>query len=359
MNTDQTHTIPSKSEMLRAFSNRDSEYEGIFFTAVLTTGIFCRPTCSARKPKPENVTFFQTTKEALDQGFRPCKRCRPLELPDSQPDWVSKLLAEVDRDPAHRWKDQDIRTLGIEPERARRWFKANHGMTFHAYSRSRRLGKALGHMKQGQTVTQSAFEHGYESLAGFSDAVKKLTGLNASAAADAQIVYLERLQTPVGPMLAGATDEAICLLEFIDRPMLPTQLERIQKRFQCAFVPEANHLIQRLGGELESYFEGSLSRFTVPLAFPGTDFQQRVWNALLTIEHGTTVSYLDVARLIGDPKAVRAVARANGDNRIAIIIPCHRVIGSDGSLTGYGGGLWRKKKLLGIESGAVELELFD
>ena len=352
------NSLPTRKEMIEAFTLSKSEYEGVFITAVLTTGIFCRPTCPARKPKPENVEFYPNTKDALDAGFRPCKRCKPLEELGTQPDWVQLLLDKVDQDPTHRWKDQDLRNLGIEPERARRWFKTNHGMTFHAYSRARRLGKAMGHMKGGQTVTEAAMDAGYESMAGFTEAIKKFTGLNASAAAYSTIVYLDRLMTPVGPMLAGATDGALVLLEFVDRPMLPTQLERIQKRFSCSFIPEANSVLVQMKAELDAYFAGDLNAFTVSLDFPGTDFQQKVWAALLQVPYGKTASYLDLATKIGDPKAVRAVARANGDNRIAIVIPCHRIIGSDGSLTGYGGGLHRKKKLLDLERGVEELNLF-
>lgn len=350
--------LPSRNEMIHAFTHRDASYEGIFYTGVLTTGIFCRPTCSARKPLPKNVTFFASTKDALDGGFRPCKRCKPLEAKDNPPDWVAELLQKVDQNPSFRWKDQDLRNLQIEPERARRWFKTNHGMTFHAYSRARRLGKAMGHMKNGQSVTESAFDAGYESMAGFTEAIKKFTGHSATVATQAQRIFLTRLMTPVGPMIAGASEKHVVLLEFVDRPMLPTQLERIQKRFECVFIPEENTVLAQLRQELAAYFEGRLQQFLVPLDFPGTDFQHKVWTALLNVPYGSTASYLDLATAIGDAKAVRAVARANGDNRIAILIPCHRIIGSDGSLTGYGGGLHRKKKLLDLEQGVETLTLF-
>jgi len=278
---------------------------------------------------------------------------------DAEPAWVRELLMKIEEDPARRWKDQDLREMGVEPEKARRWFKSHHGMTFHAFSRARRLGKAMGHIKNGQSVTESAFEAGYDSLAGFTEAIKKFTGHQASAASNAPIVYLDRLLTPLGPMISGATDSAVVLLEFVDRPMLPTQLERIQKRFSCVFVPEKNDLLVRLATELDAYFNGKLKDFTVPLDYPGTVFQGKVWTALRSVPYGKTASYLDLAKTIGDYKAVRAVARANGDNRIAIIIPCHRIIGSDGSLTGYGGGLHRKKKLLDLEQGISEPGLFD
>jgi AraC family transcriptional regulator of adaptative response/methylated-DNA-[protein]-cysteine methyltransferase len=155
-------------------------------------------------------------------------------------------------------------------------------------------------------------------------------------------------------MIVGATDDALCLLEFTDRRMLETQLKRLSQRLNCIFVPGKNRIIQQCEIELGQYFEGKLKEFTLPLLVPGTDFQNKVWLELQTIPYGKTNSYSDLARKMENPQAVRAVARANGDNRIAIIIPCHRVIGTDGSLTGYGGGLWRKQRMLELESLALQ-----
>jgi len=147
-------------------------------------------------------------------------------------------------------------------------------------------------------------------------------------------------------MLAGTTADAVCLLEFTDRRMLETQLKRLRKHFKAAFIPGVTEVGRALEDELSRYFAGELREFTVPLTTPGTPFQEKVWSALRDVPYGQTRSYAAQARAIGNPEAVRAVARANGDNRIAIIIPCHRIIGSDGSLTGYGGGVWRKQWLL-------------
>lgn len=158
-------------------------------------------------------------------------------------------------------------------------------------------------------------------------------------------------------MLVGATDEALCLLEFADRRALETQIDRIRRRLGAVLVPGETDLVRQAADELGRYFAGELRKFTVPLATPGTDFQREVWMQLRTIPYGQTRSYGEQARQIGRPTAVRAVARANGDNRIAIIIPCHRVIGSDGKLTGYGGGLWRKQRLLELERGEMALAL--
>lgn len=345
--------------MIRAFLDRDEAYEGIFVTAVRTTGIFCRPDCPARKPKPENVDFFRTIKDALDHGYRPCKRCRPMQPKGAEPAWLHPLMEALDADPLRRWKDGDLREMGLAPDRVRRWFKEHHGMTFHAYSRSRRLGEALGSMKSGTSQTGAAFDSGFESLSGFRSAIERVAGRTAGHASDVGMLHLHRLTTPLGPMLAGATDQAICLLEFIDRPMLPTQLERIGKRFEEVPVPGRNALIETLQGQLEAYFAGTLKDFDLPLDMRGTPFQESVWQALLEVSYGTTASYASLASSIGNPGAVRAVARANGDNRMAILIPCHRIIGSDGTLTGYGGGLHRKRFLLELESGVHAPTLFD
>jgi AraC family transcriptional regulator of adaptative response/methylated-DNA-[protein]-cysteine methyltransferase len=335
--------------MLTAFLKRDASYDGVFVTAVATTGIFCRPSCTARKPKPENVEFFPAPTDALMAGYRPCLKCRPLEPAGSAPPWVENLLADVENNPQHRWTDENLRRCGLHPDRVRRWFQQHHGMTFHAYSRARRLGSALGRIRHGSDVTTSAFDHGFDSLSGFNEAFRRLFGTSPCRAGSTSLVTMTRYLSPLGPMLVGATDDAVCLLEFADRRMLQTQLRRLASRLRCSFAPGTTTVIDRAVDELDSYFAGTLERFTMPISTPGTDFQTAVWDRLREIPYGTTTSYGDVARDIGRPSAVRAVARANGDNRIAIVIPCHRVVGSDGRLTGYGGGLWRKQKLLDHE----------
>lgn len=351
------HELPPRDRMLRAFTDRDASFEGVFFTAVLTTGIFCRPTCPARKPLPDNVEFYATSRDALLAGYRPCRRCQPLRPAGESPEWLQPLIDAVDKRPTHRWRDAELRAIGVDPTRVRRWFQQNHGMTFHAYSRARRLGAAMGRIQEGKQVSRTAFEAGYESLSGFGDALKQLAGSAPTAAAGAAIVTITRIPTPLGPLVAGVTDGAIVLLEYADRRMLPTQFNRLASALRCVFVPGEDPLLSELAEQLAAFFEGESADFDLPLRTSGTDFQERVWAALCEIPSGATRSYADVARAIGQPTAVRAVARANGDNRIAILIPCHRVIGSDGKLTGYGGGLWRKKRLLEIEAEVVQMEL--
>ncbi len=345
--------LPSSDTMYRAFLDRDSAFDGVFVTAVRTTGIFCRPTCTAKRPRRENIEFFPSTREALAAGYRPCLRCRPMEPRGAVPEWLRPILAEVERDPARRWTEQDLRDRGLDPIRVRRWFKTHHGMTFHAYQRSRRLGLALANIGHGADLTEAAYDHGYESPSAFRDAFAKVFGDAPGRSRAVTLVVTTRLTSPLGPMIAAATDEGVCLLEFSDRRMLPTQIARLQKLLNAKFAPGRNPHLARLEAELERYFAGTLREFTVPLVVPGTEFQRAVWAALQRVPSGETRSYEWLARELGRPSAVRAVGHANGDNRIGIVIPCHRIVGKDGRLVGYGGGLWRKEALLTLERAAV------
>lgn len=344
-----TRELPPRRTMLDAFLGRDEAFEGVFVTAVVTTGIFCRPTCSARKPKPQNVEFYATPRDALVAGYRPCRRCRPLRPAGAPPAWIAPLVEAVEADPTRRWRDSDLRELGLDPARVRRWFQSQHGMTFHAYSRARRLGEAIGHIQEGRQVSRTAYEAGYESLSGFTEALRQLAGRAPATLEDARVVTVKRIATPLGQMIAGAADGRLVLLEYADRRALPSQFERLSKALDAVFVPGEDDVLSELTRQLEAYFAGERREFDIPLETSGTEFQEQVWTALREIPSGTVRSYGAVAETIGRPTATRAVARANGDNRIAILIPCHRVIGSDGSLTGYGGGLWRKKRLLELE----------
>jgi AraC family transcriptional regulator of adaptative response/methylated-DNA-[protein]-cysteine methyltransferase len=171
------------------------------------------------------------------------------------------------------------------------------------------------------------------------------------------VARVTEVETPIGEMVAVASDAHLLLLEFARRRMLDTQLERVRRAIGCDFVDGESPIVERLRDQLDEYFRGARREFDVPIYAPGTPFQMRVWDELRRIPIGTTTSYGRIAAAIGEPTAVRAVARANGDNRISILIPCHRVIGSDGSLTGYGGGLWRKKRLLDLEASVAALRL--
>lgn len=335
--------------MYQALLNKDVSFEGTFIAAVKTTGIFCRPTCNAKKPKIENVEFFKTTKEAILHGYRPCKVCSPLEKLNETPDYIKNILNEIHDNPSIKIKDRDLKKRGIEVSKIRRWFLNTHGITFHAYQRMFRINSAFKQIQNGEAVTSIAFEAGYESLSGFNDSFKSIFGASPSNSKQKQIIDITRLETPLGTMFACATENGICLLEFSDGKMLETEFKSLSKILNGTIVQGANKYFDMLGQQLTEYFEGRRKEFSVPLCTPGTKFQQAVWKVLQNVPYGKTRSYQQQANELNKPGAVRAVAHANGMNRISILIPCHRIIGSDGQLTGYGGGLWRKKWLLDLE----------
>lgn len=342
--------LPNTDTLYSALLKRDSSFEGIAVVCVKTTGIFCRFTCSARKPKRENVEFMPTPHEALLHGYRPCKVCNPMNYHGSAPEWIKPLLAEINENPTIPLRNQDLRARALDPARVSRWFKKNHGMTFQGYLRSLRIGQAFGRLQQGESVTGTAFESGYDSLSGFTDSFKRTTHLTPSESRQEAVIYTTRILTPIGPMLAGGTSEGICLLEFVDRRMLETQIQRVSHLLRARVLPGENRYFELLKRQLDEYFASKRQQFDIPLVLAGTPFQQKVWSLLQSIPFGETRSYKQQAEALGEPAAIRAVARANGDNRISILIPCHRVIGSTGELVGYGGGLWRKQYLLKLES---------
>lgn len=337
-------SLPSTNEMYNALLAKNSHYEGIFIVGVKTTGIFCRPTCSARKPKKENVEFFGNVSEALKNGYRACKICRPTKAYGENPEWLVPLLKMVESEPHKKWKDFELTNLGFSPTRVRRYFKKQHGITFQAYLRMSRINQAFQKIKEGDSIPAAAFSNGYESLSGFSETYKNMTGFSPGTKGD--LITVNRLPTPLGPIMVGVTNDGLCLLEFTDRKMIETQIDTLKKRLNAEMVTGQHPMIDKVKEQLDEYFEGSRKAFDLPLVVPGTEFQLKAWNALTEIPYGVTRSYKQQSSVVGNIKAVRAVARANGENRISIVIPCHRIIGSDGSIVGYGGGVHRKQWLL-------------
>ncbi|MFT4094567.1 MAG: methylated-DNA--[protein]-cysteine S-methyltransferase [Niabella sp.] len=339
--------------MYNALLKKDASFEGQFFVAVKTTGIFCRPSCTARKPKRENVTFYFTAKECMLNGYRPCMVCKPLEKLNEAPAPVKEVLQQLYEDPCQKISDEDLKAKGIEPNRLRRWFLKQYGITFQAYQRMLRLNAAAKKIQQGETVTGTAFETGFNSLSGFSDSFKNTFGVSPRKGKQYRLIDFKLMDTPLGTMIACADETGVCLLEFAERKNLEKELTDLAKQLNATVAPGQNaHLVQ-LEEELNEYFAGKRRQFDVALFTPGTDFQKDVWNALQRIPYGTTRSYKEQSISINRPESVRAVANANGMNRIAIVIPCHRVVGTDGTLTGYSGGLWRKKYLLELEAKTI------
>ena len=335
--------------MYQASFNKNPDFEGVFWMGVKTTGIFCRPTCTARKPKSENVEFFQNTKDAILKGYRPCKVCKPLENPNETPEYIQEILEELRENPALKFKDFDLVQRGVEPATVRRWFQKNHGMTFQAFQRMFRLNTAFKKIQQGENIMETAYDSGFESLSGFNESFKTIFGVSPKNSKTQKIIDLKRIETPIGTMYAAATAEGICMLEFTDRKMLETEFKDLAKSLNAIIIQGENPHFIPLEKELAEYFLGKRTEFTVPLSPVGTDFQKSVWKILMKIPYGETWNYKKQSEVLGDAKKVRAVANANGMNKISILIPCHRVIGSNGTLTGYGGGIWRKQKLLELE----------
>jgi AraC family transcriptional regulator of adaptative response/methylated-DNA-[protein]-cysteine methyltransferase len=340
--------------MYQASLDKNPEFLGVYWMAVKTTGIFCLPTCSARKPKRENVEFFETSKEALNKGFRPCKICKPLENSDSTPPEIQKLLEELSENHDIKFKDLDLVERNLNPATIRRWFLKNHGMTFQAFQRQLKLNKAFKKIQDGSNIIETAFESGFESLSGFNESFKNIFGNSPTNSKTQNLIDLKRIETPLGIMYAAATKEGLCMLEFADRKSLESEFTDLAKTFNGKIIIGINPHFNILEKELKLYFEGKLKKFSVPLSPVGTEFQKSVWQVLQKIPYGEIWTYKKQAETLGDIKKVRAVANANGLNKISIIIPCHRVIGSNGTLTGYGGGIWRKQKLLELEKKTVK-----
>ena len=295
-----------------------------FFAGIKTTGIFCHPTCRARKPKMENCEFYPTAEEALLAGYRPCKICQPLSFPQAIPAEVQLLVNAVEEQPEKRWKEADFSALGLNSVTARRKFKEVYNMTFVQYARARRMGLAFKEISQGSKVIDQQLESGYESASGFNDAFTKIMGNPAKKVA-ARTLNASFISTPIGRMLCLTDDDALYLLEFEDRRGLEREIEALRDKYNFRIIYGQTAINQQVEQQLE------------------------VWNSLMTIPSGETASYQEIAERLGDKRKVRAVGRANGSNKIAIVIPCHRVIGHNGNLTGYAGGLERKQYLLALE----------
>ena len=337
-----------QEEYYQALKEKDRNYDGIFFAGIKTTGIFCHPTCRARKPKFENCEFYPTAEEALLAGYRPCKICQPLSFPQAIPEEVQLLVNAVEEHPEKRWRETDFSAIGLNSATARRKFKEVYNMTFVQYARARRMGLAFKEISRGSKVIDQQLELGYESSSGFNDAFTQIMGNPAKKVA-ARPLNASFISTPIGRMLSLSDDEYLYLLEFEDRRGLEREIEQLRVKYNFRIIYGQTIINQQVEQQLGEYFRGERTEFSLPLFYDGSPFQKEVWKILETIPSGETLSYRDIALRLGDKNKVRAVGRANGTNKIAIVIPCHRVIGSDGNLTGYAGGLERKQYLLELE----------
>src|SRR6188472_900818 len=258
--------LPPTETMYRALVTRDPSFEGIFYIGVRTTGIFCRPTCSAKKPARENVDFFATSSEALESGYRPCLRCHPMDPNQRPPKLIERLRTEVERAPGGRLTDKELAALAIDPSTARRQFKRHYGMTFQAYHRARRMGLALTDVRRGGRVDEARNGSGFESESGFREAFTKIFG-EAPTSAKARVpLFAQRIDTPLGAMIAVADDEGLRLLEFIDRRATERELSVLRKRLRTNVVPGKHRHLDTVRSHLKDYFAGKKLEFDVPLA---------------------------------------------------------------------------------------------
>lgn len=336
-----------------AFMRRDRSWDGRVIGAVKTTGIYCKPSCPARRPKREHVQFFASAEEARAAGFRPCLRCRPDELGRDR-EAVAKAVKIIEQAEEAPSLAELADSVGYAPHHFQRLFKRDLGVSPAEYARGLRTQRAQGALKENGRVTDAIYDAGYSSPSGFYSDAKERMGMTPSAWRDGgrgETIRWTTFDSPLGSMLIAATSKGICRLTFDDSE---ASLKRL---FPNATVVEDD-------GGLRELVKGALIAIEQPAAAPelpidvaGTAFQEAVWRELRKIPRGETRSYAEIAAAIGQPTAVRAVGTANGDNHVAVLIPCHRVIRSDGTLGGYAGGLDRKRKLLDAEHAEAQANL--
>ena len=341
-----------------AFERRDRSWDGQVIGAVKTTRIYCKPSCPARRPRRENVEFFSDAAGALAAGYRPCLRCKPDEVGrDREAVALAVKLIEQAEEPLAL--SELAAAVKYAPHHFQRLFKRDLGVSPAEYARGLRRERAQGALKENGRVTDAIYDAGYQSSSGFYSDAKERLGMTPSAWRDGgrgETIRWTTFDSPLGRMLIAATAKGICRLTF-------EESEQALRRY----FPKAT-LVHDDGGMAE-LVQGALTAIDRPAAAPdlpvdvaGTAFQEAVWRELRKIPLGETRSYAQIAAAVGRPGAVRAAGSANGQNHVAVLIPCHRVVRSDGTLGGYAGGLDRKRKLLAAEGhqlGSPELPLIE
>jgi AraC family transcriptional regulator, regulatory protein of adaptative response / methylated-DNA-[protein]-cysteine methyltransferase len=332
-----------------AFEQRDRAWDGRIVVAVLTTRIYCKPSCPARRPKPENVRFFASGAEAENAGYRACLRCRPDEVSRDH-EAVARAVALIKEAEVAPRLDALARAVGYAPHHFQRMFTREIGISPAAFARALRAQRAESALEESKTVTEAIYDSGYSGPSRFyADAGERL-GMAPSAWRDGgrgETIRWTVIGTTLGPMLVAATGRGICRLSFDEDPAA------LNRRFPNAQVIPDDGAIAPLARAALAAVEKPSTMADLPIDVRGTAFQEAVWRELRKIPPGETRSYADIAAAVGQPGAVRAVGTANGSNPVAVLVPCHRVIRSDGTLGGYAGGLDRKRKLLEAE-GAVQ-----
>ncbi len=351
-----TPTIDPDSAQNQAWAQlveRDANAQ--FFYAVTTTGVFCRPSCASRRPSRENVRFFSTAIDAQAAGFRPCKRCRPA-VPRSRP--LNEIRAHIEAHLGRPVRLEELgRVAGLSPFTVQRLFKREMGVSPLEYQRALRAARLRSALKQGESVTDAIYSAGFGSSSrAYEGDQLGMTPARFAKGGKGELIGFASARTPFGWMIVGATERGLCWLSLADSK---SEAEKtLHAEFPAATLrrdPSLSRLVdaalQTVSGSGTPLIQNQeKNQNTTRLDLRGTVFQLRVWQALRQIPRGETRSYSQLAREMGDPKATRAVARACALNRVAVLVPCHRVVGATGSLTGYRWGVERKKKLLVAET---------
>ncbi|MFD1883148.1 bifunctional DNA-binding transcriptional regulator/O6-methylguanine-DNA methyltransferase Ada [Paracoccus pacificus] len=343
-------SVTERDPRWQSVVDRDPAADGAFVYAVVTTGVYCRPSCPSRGAKPRNVRFFTTAAEAEAAGFRPCRRCHPNAQSPAQANAAivaaaCRMIETADTPPK---LDEIAAAMGVSPSHFHRQFKAITGVTPRAYGaaqRARKLRAALG--RSDNSVTSAIYDAGYGSNSRFYERAGEMLGMTPTmyrkGGKDTDIRFAIG-ECSLGAILVAQSDKGICAIALDDDP--EKLVRDLQDRFPNANLIGADAGFEALVARVVAFVEAPGVGFDLPLDIRGTAFQQRVWQALLAIPPGATASYADVAERIGRPSAVRAVAQACGANNLAVAIPCHRVVRSDGALAGYRWGVDRKRALL-------------
>jgi AraC family transcriptional regulator of adaptative response/methylated-DNA-[protein]-cysteine methyltransferase len=333
---------------------RDAKADGRFVYAVKSTGVFCRPSCPSRRPKLENVEFFDSSVQAQQAGYRACRRCTPLERnPQTQ-----KVEA------ACRYIDQNLdvtlsltaisRHVAISPFHFQRLFKRILGISPREYQQARRAGKFRQALLGEGSVTEAIYEAGYSSSSRAYESIPAQLGMTPSAFrrhGQGIDIRFTVISTDLGKLLVATTGRGICSVRFGESE--GALLRELKQDFDAAEIHRDNAGLEPVANQIRQLLQGSTAALNIPLDLRGTAFQQMVWKELRRIPSGQTRSYTELAKTIGRPKAVRAVANACGSNPVAVVVPCHRVVQKNGSLAGYRWGVKRKAALLGKEHSAI------
>jgi AraC family transcriptional regulator of adaptative response/methylated-DNA-[protein]-cysteine methyltransferase len=336
-----------------AVAKRDASADGRFFYSVKSTGVYCRPSCAARTPRPENVAFHATAGDAQRAGFRPCKRCRPDQPPRAQRDaaTVEALCRFIDAADQMPTLAQLAQRAGLSPYHLHRLFKAVTGLTPKAYAVQRRADRVRRELARSDTVTGAIYDAGFNSSGRFYAQADRMLGMTParyrSGGADAAIRFAVG-ECSLGSILVAGSDRGVCSILLGDDP--ERLVRDLQDRFPQARLIGGDAAFEQWVARVVGFVEAPGLGLDLPLDVRGTAFQQRVWRALQQIPPGSTASYSEIALRIGAPRSVRAVAQACGANPLAVAIPCHRVVRQDGGLSGYRWGVARKRALLAREA---------